>query len=136
MPQLSRAEYERFIFVELPQHAAVTQSTLHLYMNSPHTAFVRGKIFLANGLELRIFEYLDLAVGEILEYSYSVYRGEDKIRWYDAQPHPENPALALTFPHHFHARPDIKHNRLPAPGISFQAPNLLQLITDCLAMTS
>jgi hypothetical protein len=135
MPVLSRAEYERFIYVELPQHTAVRQSTLHLYMNSPHTAFVRGTLFLANAIELRVFEYLDLAAGEILEYSYSVYHGEEKIRWYDAQPHPENPALASTFPHHYHAPPDIKHHRLPAPGISFHAPNLPQLIADCLAIT-
>ena len=51
---------------------------------SPHTAFVRGTLFLSNGLELPVFEYVDLAVGEILEYSYSVYRGEEKLRWYDA----------------------------------------------------
>nr|MBC8450537.1 hypothetical protein [Chloroflexota bacterium] len=30
---------------------------------------------------------------------------------YDPQPHPENPDLASTFPHHHHEPPDIKHNR-------------------------
>jgi hypothetical protein len=72
--------------------------------------------------------------GEILEYSYTIYRGEEKIRWYDPQPHPENPALASTFPHHFHEAPDIKHNRKPAPGISFDASNLATLIADCLQL--
>ena len=53
---------------------------------------------------------------------------------YDPQPHPENPDLASTFPHHHHEPPDIKHNRRPAPGISFQAPNLPTLIADCIAL--
>jgi len=80
---------------------------------------------------LRVFEYLDLTDGEIFDYSYAVFRGDEKIRWYDPQPHPENPALASTFPHHRHEPPDIKHNRKPAPGISFHAPNLPTLIKDC-----
>lgn len=73
----------------------------------------------------------DLTDGEIFDYSYAVFRGDEKIRWYDPQPHPENPALASTFPHHRHEPPDIKHNRKPAPGISFHAPNLPTLIKDC-----
>jgi hypothetical protein len=42
--------------------------------------------------------------------------------------------LASTFPHHLHELPDIKHNRKPAPGISFDAPNLPTLIADCVAL--
>lgn len=34
--------------------------------------------------------------------------------------------------HHRHEPPEIKHNRRPAPGISFDAPNLATLITDCI----
>ena len=33
-------------------------------------------------------------------------------------------------PHHKHVRPDIKHHRVPAPGLSFQAPNLPFLIRE------
>jgi hypothetical protein len=33
-----------------------------------------------------------------------------------------------THPHHKHVLPDIKHNRVPAPGISFEHPNLPTLI--------
>jgi hypothetical protein len=66
--------------------------------------------------------------------NYDVLRGEKAIRWYDPQPHPDNPALASTFPHHFHELPDIKHNRQPAPGISFAAPNIPALIADCIAL--
>jgi len=106
--------------------------------------FVRGNVLFHNGLELKVFEYLDLTDGEILDYSYTVLRGVEKIRWYDPQPHPDNPELASTFPHHRHEPPDttvpatersgIKHNRKPAPGISFQAPNLPALIADCIEL--
>lgn len=48
--------------------------------------------------------------------------------------HPENSALKVNFPHHYHQEPDIKHNRLPAPGISFDGPNLATLIADCAAL--
>jgi len=41
-----------------------------------------------------------------------------------------DPALAATHPHHKHIPPDIKHNRVPAPGISFRTPNLLQILQE------
>ena len=132
MPIFSRAEYEKLLYSLAQQYSQVSASTLRLYNNSSLTAFVLGSVFLTNGLELRIFEYIDLTDGEILDYSYTVYRGEHKIRWYDPQPHPEDPALAETFPHHYHEEPDIKHHRLPAAEISFHVPNLPQLLEDCL----
>jgi len=38
--------------------------------------------------------------------------------------------LASTHPHHKHIQPDIKHHRVPAPGISFSQPNLPFLIEE------
>jgi hypothetical protein len=136
MPGFARAEYENLLYALPERYPEISASTLRLYTNnSATTAFVRGSVFFRNGLELRVFEYLDLTDGEIFEYSYTIYRGEEKIRWYDPQPHPEIPALAAAFPHHFHTPPDIKHNRQPAPGISFTAPNLPALITDCTTLS-
>ena len=48
------------------------------------------------------------------------------------------PELASTYPHHKHGLPDpaagsgqsIKHNRIPAPAISFERPNLPALIEE------
>ena len=42
----------------------------------------------------------------------------------------ERSTLASTFPHHKHIPPDIKHNRIPAPEISFTQPNLPVLIQE------
>lgn len=130
----SREAYERLIYSLPETHPEIESSTLHLYTNSPTTCFVRGSIRFQSGLELRVFEYLDFSDGELLHYFYSVFRDEERIRWYDPQPHPENPDLAETFPHHRHEPPDIKHNRKPASGISFTEPNLPALIADCIAL--
>ena len=40
--------------------------------------------------------------------------------------------LASTHPHHKHLPPDIKHHRVPAPGLSFSQPNLPFLIVEIL----
>ncbi|MCL4489106.1 MAG: hypothetical protein M1570_13400 [Chloroflexi bacterium] len=34
----------------------------------------------------------------VVDYSYTLFRGTEKIRWYDPQPYPEDPALLLPFP--------------------------------------
>jgi hypothetical protein len=130
----SRDAYERFVYSLPATHPEIQSSTLRLYTNSPTTCFIRGSIWLQNEVEIRVFEYLDFSDEELLDYYYAVFRGQERVRWYDPQPHPENPELASTFPHHLHEPPDIKHNRKPAPGISFQAPNLPTLIADCIAL--
>lgn len=130
----SRPEYERLVYDLLDAYPEVVSSTLRLYSTSAFTAIVEGRVTLSNGLMLRIIEALDFKAGRIRHYSYTVFRGDERIRWYDSQPHPENEALTETFPHHLHEPPDIKHNRKPAPGISFTAPNLPTLIADCTAL--
>ncbi len=122
------------LFIHFLIHSEIQSSTLHLYTNSAATCFVRGSIWFQNGLEIRVFEYLDLSDGELLDYSYTVFHDEERIRWYDPQPHLENPDLQSTFPHHFHEPPNIKRNRKPAYGISFDSLNLPTLIADCATL--
>ena len=134
MSAFSRSSYETLLYTLAEQFPQARVSTLRLYSNTKTTAIVRGSMFFENGLELRVFEYLDFSDGQILNYSYTIYRGDTKIRWYDPQPHPENQELASTFPHHFHEEPDIKHNRKPAPGMIFTAPNLPLLVEACIEL--
>jgi hypothetical protein len=75
-------------------------------------------------------EELDFEAGLITAYGYEVCRGEEKLYWYDDFPHPHDPTLAGTHPHHKHIPPDIKHNRIPAPNMSFTQPNLPALIRE------
>jgi hypothetical protein len=126
----SRTDYEQLIYT-LPQtHPAIVSSSLRLYTISQGTAIVKGSLYFQNGLELRVNEIIDFVASRISDYSYTVFRDKERIRWYDPQPHPEIAELAPTFPHHYHEPPGIKHNRRPAPGISFGAPNLLALVAD------
>jgi len=131
---LSQANYERLIYTLPQDYPDVISSSLHLYTASRGTAVVRGSVHFRNGLELRVNEAVDFIAGRISDYGYTVFRGKERIRWYDPQPHPENPDLTSTFPHHYHEPPNIKHSRRPAPGISFTVPNLPTLIADCLEL--
>lgn len=65
-------------------------------------------------------------------YGYEVWRGSEKLYWYDSQPHPGDAVLAETDPHHMHVAPDMKHHRVPAPELSFTAPNLPFLIRQII----
>lgn len=136
MSVFSRADYEHFLYTIEQTHAEISSSSVHFYTISRKAGQVRGGIRFRNGLELRVFELIDLADGEILDYSYIVFYQGERVRWYDPQPHPENPALAGNFPHHRHEPPDIKHNRRPAPGISFATTNLNTLLQDCIELGS
>lgn len=122
MTFLSRPEYEKFLYGLLDSHPDVIGSTLHLYSTSALTAVVEGSLTLRNGLEIRVIEALDFKAGQIRRYSYTVFRDQERIRWYDSQPHPESPELAETFPRHLHEPPDIKHNRKPPRASASPSP--------------
>ncbi len=92
-------------------------------------AQLEGRIERQDGLHLEVWELVDFSTGRIRSYSYEVYRGE-KICWYDAWEHPEIPALASAFPHHRHILPNLRDHRIPAPGISFESPNLDVVLND------
>ena len=68
--------------------------------------------------------------GIIQGYGYAVDRRGERLYWYDPQPHPNDPSLAATFPHHKHVPPDIKRHRIPATGIAFDHPNLPVLVEE------
>ncbi|MBI2948160.1 MAG: hypothetical protein HYY23_10975 [Verrucomicrobia bacterium] len=74
-----------------------------------------------------LFDRLPIVIDS---YGYEVWRGAEKLFWYDAQPHPQDPQLQVSHPHHKHVPPDMKHNRIPAPQMSFTRPNLPVLIEE------
>ena len=76
----------------------------------------------------------DRSPGVIDEYGYEVWRESERLYWYDSQPHPNDPALQSTHPHHKHLPPDIKHHRVPAPEMGFTKPNLPALIREIAEM--
>ena len=128
-PLQSLSDYSRYV-AELLGQPNVQNSTVAVWSDSPYTSVAEGEVFFVNGLRLRMREEVDLDASLITSYGYEVYRGEERLYWYDDFPHPNDPTLALTMPHHKHVLPDIKHNRIPAPNISFRRPNLPVLIHE------
>ncbi len=128
-PLKSLESYSRLV-AELLDRPTVERSTVAVWSESPYTGTAEGEVFLSNGIRLRMREELDFDAGLITAYGYEVYRREERLYWYDDFPHPDDSDLASTFPHHKHVPPDIKHNRIPAPEMSFTRPNLPALIRE------
>jgi len=115
---------------ELLDRPTIRHSTVSVWSDSPYTGIAEGEVFFLHGFRLRMREELDFDEGIITSYGYEVYLGEERLYWYDDFPHPDNPILAATIPHHKHVPPDIKRHRLPAQEISFTRCNLRQLIQE------
>jgi len=122
--------YRDFVYTISDRFLSVRWSTLVLYTISSQIGVVKGDLDFGNGITLRVAEQVDFAAGRIVRYGYKVSRGGEVLYWYDPQPHPNDPTLTSTFPHHKHIPPNIKHNRVPAPGLSFDRPNLPFLIEE------
>jgi Family of unknown function (DUF6516) len=122
--------YGELVYSLQERYPSIRQSTLVLTTIGPTLAKVEGQIFFDSEVVLDIWELLDFDARRILNYSYEVYRAGEKIAWYDPFEHPHIPELAASFPHHKHILPDIKHNRIPAPGISYEHANLPSLIEE------
>lgn len=137
-PFQSLREYETFIYTLQPQFPSVESTTLVVAQRGRYFAELTGDVLITGGYRLSVYERLtwDEAEIQIEDYGYEVWRGSEKLYWYDSQPHPNTPALASTHPHHKHIPPDIKHHRIPAPGLSFTAPNLPFLITEIEALAA
>jgi hypothetical protein len=123
------ATYARYV-AAIGNRPSVQHSTLAVWSDSPYTGVAEGEVHMAKGFRLRIREELDFEAGLITSYGYEVYRGEDRLYWYDDFPHPNDSALAVTYPHHKHVPPDIKCNRIPAPAIRTDQPNLSVLVEE------
>jgi hypothetical protein len=124
------AEYEGLVYGLPDAFPTIRRSTLVVIRHGPAFAEVTGEIEFAHDIVLHVWEDLNFARRVIQGYSYAVSRGDERLYWYDPQPHPDEPTLAKTFPHHKHVPPEIKRHRVPAPGIQFDAPNLPWLIEE------
>ncbi len=145
--------YSLFIH-QLPyDYPAVIHSALAYILLGVKIGKVTGMIFFPNNIILCVQEFLNFELQVIEGYGYEVsqarisdeklppakeycrasYSGKEKYWWYDSFPHPNDPLLASTDQHHKHILPDIKHHRIPAPNLTFTAPNLSFLIEEILS---
>jgi hypothetical protein len=132
-PLASLADYSRFVAESL-NRPTVVRSTVAVWSDSPFTGIAEGEVVFTNGVRLRMREELDFDANLIASYGYEVYRGAERLYWYDDFPHPEDALLASTFPHHKHVPPDIRRHRVPAPSMSFNRPNLPGVIAELEAL--
>lgn len=125
-------DYELFLYTLPQRFGSIRRSTLTLVRRGHSLARVAGEIFFDYEIRLVVLERLvfDRLPLLIDGYGYEIWRGGEKLYWYDPQPHPNDPSLQSTHPHHKHVPPDIKHHRVPAPGMSFSEPNLPALIQE------
>ena len=129
-PLASIADYETFVYGLPEAFASIQMSTLVVVHTGPLTAVVRGEIHFGQGLVLRVLEVVNARQQRIERYGYELWRADRELWWYDSWSHPDVPGLDSTHPHHKHIPPDIKHHRVPAPGLSFDSPNLPLLIRE------
>lgn len=122
--------YERFIYSIQRHFPTIRQSTLVLIQHGPAFVELSGTLLFELNINLEVWEDLDSVPRTIQGYSYAVNQGTERLYWYDPQPHPHDVTLASTHPHYKHVPPNIKRNRIPAPGLSFEQPNLPFLIDE------
>lgn len=131
-PLRTPEDYELFLYTLAEQFPAIRRSTVTLTRRGASVARVSGELHFDHGVRLVVRERVvyDRLPVVIDWYGYEVWRDEEKLYWYDSQPHPNDPLLQSTHPHHKHVPPDPKHHRLPAPAFSFTQPNLPLLIQE------
>lgn len=129
-PLGSQITYSQFVYDLLTACTTIETHTVSLYTIGQTVGILRGEVKFRSGHTLRVFEQIDFLQQRILKYSYEVYRYDQQLWWYDPMPHPHIPELQSTHPHHQHVPPDIRHNRIPAPVISFTKPNLPHLLAE------
>lgn len=113
-----------FLVYSIPDtYEFVTHSTLTLWEIDEKRAILKGEVFFAGNIRLRVLEAINLRKGVIEEYGYEVCWKEEKLYWYDSWSHPDDPTLAATDPHHKHIPPDIKHHRISSSPSTHAAPH-------------
>lgn len=131
-PLAGAESYELLVYSIQQRYPQIKVSTLVLKRVGKMFGEVSGQVFFDNDIRLFVKERLDFKNAVIKGYSYEVWRATEKLYWYDSQEHPNDPTLASTHPHHKHIDPDIKHHRIPAPGLRFDAPNLSFVIQEVI----
>ncbi len=125
-------DYELFVYTITEQFPSIRRSTVAFIRRGTSLARIAGELHFDHEIRLVVRERLlyDRLPMVMDWYGYEVWRGEKKLYWYDSQPHPDDPLLQSTHPHHKHIPPDIKHHRIPVPDMSFTQPNLPMLIRE------
>ncbi|GAX61194.1 hypothetical protein SCALIN_C18_0013 [Candidatus Scalindua japonica] len=131
-PLRTPKDYELFLYTIADSVQSVKHSSITFVRVGASLARVEGEIQFEDQVRLVVRERIifDRLPAIIDWYGYEVWKRNEKLYWYDSQPHPNDYKLKISHPHHKHIPPNIKHNRIPAPEMSFTRPNLPVLIKE------
>ena len=131
----SLTKYEDFIYAIADQFSSVIQSNLIVKRHGKDWAEVAGQLYFENDYVLEVREIVDFSNANFIRrYGYAARKKENILYWYDSQEHPHDLNLQISYPHHKHIPPDLKHNHIPASQLSFIRPNLPELIREIEAL--
>ena len=133
MDNLKNSEsYGSFLYSLEDKFPVIKKSQINFFSIEVNVFLAKGSIKFTSMIKLSFKEVINFSKQKIIRYAYEVYEDNELKYFYDPQTHPENQKLASTFPHHKHIPPNIKRNRQPAPGLSFDKPNLPFLIQEII----
>ena len=135
-PLRTPEDYELFLYTIAELFSSVRRSTLTFVRRGTSLARVAGELYFDHDIRVIVRERLVYSrLPAVIDwYGYEVWRGAEKLFSYDPQPHASDISLQSTHPHHKHIPPGIKHNRIPAPNISFTRPNRPEIIQEVDAL--
>ena len=93
-PFQSLAEYERFVYTLQQYYPAIRRSILTVIRRGAAVARLTGELEIGD-YRIVVREKLSFVdePGLITSYGYEVWRGDEKLYWYDSQPHPNDPTF-------------------------------------------
>jgi hypothetical protein len=125
---LSSLESYSLFIAALVNRRTVLRSTVTVWSDSPYTGIAEAEIFCRR-TEARLREELDFEAGLITSYGYEVYRGEERLYWYDDFRIPGSDArLDVPTPQACPAGDQAEPGS--APGLRFDGPNLQVLVSE------
>jgi hypothetical protein len=123
--------YETYVYSVQDLSSHIQSSSLIFIRRGKSWAEVKGSIAFGLDIILEVREVLYFTSENVIQkYSYVVKKESTILYWSDSQSHPDASDLQSTHPHHKHIPPDIKHHRIPAPGLSFKEPYLTFIIHE------
>jgi hypothetical protein len=125
-------DYELFLYTLQDQFTSIKRSSIALIRKGASLARVSGEIFFAREFRIVIRERILYHCTPIVVdwYGYEIWKGDQKICRYDCQPHPDDPELKISYPHHKHILPNLNRNRIPASHMSFNRANIPEIIQE------
>ena len=104
-PLRTAEDYELFLYTVTDRFPSIQRSTITFVRRGRTLARVAGELFFTHGIRMTVRErVLCHRRPMVIDwYGYEVWQHDEKLYWYDPQPHPNEPDLQRTHPHHKHA---------------------------------